>query len=136
MPDCCLTEGLLQALRGLECTPVNADQHFLNLRRGEELMPYVVIQSTSAVGIRTSDTVEVIETVKIVGYFSIDKPDQAHQWMELARSWLFTKDCVILGNCGCFCLRSGASVQMSASERGYQVTASFRGQYSPSGDSS
>lgn len=136
MPDCCLNEGLLQALRSLECTPVKADQHFLNIRRGEECMPYVVVQTNQTFGLRTSDAVEVIENVRIVGYFSIDKPEQANQWNELLRGWIFQPDCVFLENCGCFCLRSAPSLQMSASDRGYQVTATFRGMYSPSDQSS
>lgn len=132
MPDCCLTEGLLQALRGLECTPVKADQHYLNVRRGEECMPYVIIQTNQTFGIRTSDAVEIIENVRIVGYFSLDKAEQAHQWHGLVQAWLFVPDCVSLDNCGCFCLRSAPSLQMTASDRGYQVTATFRGKYSPS----
>ena len=132
MPDCCLNEGLLKSLRSLECTPVKADQHFLNMRRGEECWPYVVVQSQQTSGLRTSDAVEIIDNVRLVGYFSLDKPEQANQWSDLLRVWLFRPDCIILENCGCFCLRSAVNIQMTASERGYQVTATFRGQYSPS----
>ena len=129
MSDCCVEEGMLQALRGLECTPIPAQQHFVGVRRGEDCLPYLVIRHVIQSGLRTSDVVESLDQVVISAYFSPDKSHDAVQYRSLVQQWAYSSRCLGLGNCGCFCVRSIQPISVSYNSNAVSVTMSMTGRF-------
>lgn len=136
MSDCCVEEGMLQALRALECTPIPAQQHFVGVRRGEECLPYLVIKTREQAGLRTSSFLEMVTAVEISAYFSTDSSADSASFRRLLSQWLFGSNCLSLGNCGCFCVRSIGSVTTDYRERAIQVSVTISGRITTNGESS
>jgi hypothetical protein len=129
MSDCCVEEGMLQALRALECTPIPAQQHFIGVRRGEECLPYLVLRRSIQQGLRTSHAVEQFDQISVSAYFSVDKASQAVSFRNLLQQWAYSSGCLNLGNCGCFCVRSIQPSQVSYGESSISVTISMIGRF-------
>lgn len=135
MPDCCIEEGWLQALRGLNCTPIPAASHFVDLRTGSESTPYVVVTVTQVPGLRTSDGVQVSYSARIVGYFEKDAFALRREWMELVMAFVTHSRCLALGQCGCFCVTSLSPMSSVISGSLLQASVTVSGRYLSAGGS-
>jgi len=135
VPDCCIEEGWLQALRGLNCTPIAAASHFADLRTGSESTPYVVVSITKVPGLRTSDGVQMTYGVRISGYFEKDAMAAKREWSELLMTFLTVSRCLTLGECGCFCVTSLGPLQSIISGSLLQSSITVSGRYMSAGGS-
>mgnify|MGYP006286887143 CR=1 FL=1 len=133
---CCVEDAWIAALRALDCTPVKSEGHFVLQRSGSEIVPYVVVSSTIASGLRTTDTVQRFQTVSLRGYFSVDRMQDARAWQTLVEELLTCKRCVPLGDCGCFCVRSVGQSAMTPVGTLLSVFVTVTGTFSPAEETS
>lgn len=133
--ECCVDDAWIEAIRGLDCTPVAAADHFVLVRPDNSKVPYVVISTATSAGLRTSDFVERISTTRIAGYFDKDKIASARQWSELLTAFLASSGCLSLGNCGCFCVRSQSQISMVIATELILVSVSVTGKFTPASGS-
>lgn len=136
MSDCCVEEGMLQALRGLECTPIPAQQHFIGVRRGEDCLPYLVLTTSEQPGLRTSSGQEMQTAARIAAYFSADKVQDAASFRRLLSQWISSGGCLPLGSCGCFCVRSLGAITTAYNDRSVQVSVTVSGKMATSDSTS
>ena len=129
MSDCCVEEGVLQALRALECTPIPAQQHFVGVRRGEECLPYLVLTTSEQPGLRTSSGLQMDTAARISAYFSADKTQDVASFRRLLSQWISSSGCLQLGSCGCFCVRSLGAVGTVYNDRSVQVSVTLSGTF-------
>ncbi len=135
MPDCCIEEAWLQALRGLNCTPIPEKSHFAEIRTGSETTPSAVVNIAVVPGLRTSDGVQLSYNVRIAGYFDKDAVAAKREWAELLMTFLTGSRCLSLGNCGCFCVTSLGILQSTISQQLLQASISLTGRYMSAGGS-
>ena len=133
---CCVEDAWIAALRALDCTPVKPEGHFVLQRSGSEIVPYVVVSSTIASGLRTTDTVQRVQSVSLRGYFSVDRMQDARAWQTLVEQLLTCKRCVPLGDCGCFCVRSVGQSAMTPVGTLLSVFVTVTGTFSPAEETS
>lgn len=135
MPDCCIETAWMQALRGLNCTPIPEASHFADLRTGSDTTPYAVVTVTKVPGLRTSDGVQVSYNVRISGYFEKDAMALKREWSELLLTFLTGSRCLTLGECGCFCVTSLGPMQSIVSGSLLQSSINVSGRYLSAGGS-
>lgn len=135
MPDCCIETAWLQALRGLNCTPIPENSHYADLRTGSEATPYAVVSITKIPGLRTSDGVQITYGVRISGYFEKDAMAVKREWSELLLAFLTSSRCLTLGECGCFCVTSLGPMQSIVSGSLLQSSITVSGRYMSAGGS-
>jgi hypothetical protein len=131
--SCCLESAIINALRALECTPIKSENHFILERKCSDCLPYVVINTVTTAGLRTSSAVQKNSSVTINAYFSTDKEQQAFAYRDLAEAWLNASGCLDLGDCGCFCVQGAFNSRVNPAQGGtirYGLT--FSGSYHPS----
>jgi hypothetical protein len=133
---CCVEDAWIAALRALDCTPVKSEGHFVLQRSGSEIVPYVVVSSAISSGLRTTDTVQRIQSVSLRGYFSVDRIQDAREWQGLVEALLTCKRCVPLGDCGCFCVRSVGPSQMTPVGTLLSVFVTVTGSFMPAEETS
>jgi len=134
--SCCIEDAVLETLRGLNCTTIKSENHFLNEKRCSDCLPYVVVKIDTQSGLRTSSAVQKSHTVDIKAYFSDTMQKKAQEYRALVEDWLFAAGCVTLGSCGCFCQRGNASSSIRSGTGGVIVySLVFRGTYKQSGSS-
>ena len=133
---CCVEDAWIAALRALDCTPVKSEGHFVLQRSGSEIVPYVVVSSTIASGLRTTDTVQRVQSVSLRGYFSVDRMQDARACQTLVEELLTCKRCVPLGDCGCFCVRSVGQSTMTPVGTLLSVFVTVTGTFSPAEETS
>ena len=135
--SCCIEDAVLSTLRGLNCTTIRSESHFLNEKRCADCLPYVVVKVDTQSGLRTSSAVKKQHTVDIKAYFSDTMQKKAQEYRSLVEAWLFAAGCVDLGNCGCFCQRGNAVSSIRGGTGGVIVySLVFRGTYKQSESSS
>ena len=130
MPECCIDDAFLSAMRGLDCTPVPAANHYSFIRIGEECLPYVVVTTSIVAGLRTTDGVEKVDQVRISAYFSVDKLAECNKFKALVENWVFGKNCIDLAGCGCFCVRSVVPSQLTIKGGTLLFSVTLTGKYS------
>lgn len=130
---CCLETAILNALRGLDCTPIRSENHFLLERKCTDCIPYVVVRVSDTAGLRTSSAVQRVSSIEINAYFSANAEQTAFAYRKIVDDWIDTPGCVDLGDCGCFCVQgSGASrVAMSQGDL-IRYSRTISGFYQPS----
>ena len=101
-----------------------------------KIVPYVVVSSTIASGLRTTDTVQRVQSVSLRGYFSVDRIQDARAWQTLVEELLTCKRCVPLGDCGCFCVRSVGQSTMTPVGTLLSVFVTVTGTFSPAEETS
>lgn len=133
---CCLENAVLDALRALNCTPIKANNHFVDERQCSDCLPYLVLKTGITAGLRTSSTVQKVRTVEIKAYFSNQKRYDARSLRDLIASWLMVGGCVDLGSCGCFCVQGAPTIGIQGGPGNTVVlTVSFRGLYKQTDES-
>lgn len=128
--SCCIEQAVLDALKALTCTPIKAENHFVNKRECKDCLPYLVLKANSTGGLRTSDVVQKIWTVSIDAYFSELKKNAVMDYRDQVETLLYEPGCIPLGACGCFCVTGSPSSSITNVAGGiikYAVT--FRGEY-------
>lgn len=129
--NCCLETAMLNALRDLGGTPIRSDNHFDQIRKCKDCLPYLVLKVTSSAGLRTSSGLQKIHTIDISAYFSGDNEQAPREYRDLVEDWLNTDGCVELGDCGCICVQGDQSSRITAVTESnlirFQLT--FRGVY-------
>ena len=128
--SCCMETAILDALRGLDCTPIESQNHFVDRRTCTDCLPYLVLKTSRTSGLRTSSGLQKLIAVEVKAYFSDKSFKMARDYMDMVETWLFNRGCVDLGECGCFCLRSDLSSAITGSTGGTVVySLTFRGVY-------
>lgn len=131
--SCCLEDAILDRLRSLTCTPIPAANHFLNLRKCTDCVPYLVLKVRRSSGLRTSEGVQVIHDVELNAYFKQDKESDAGSYRDLVEEAFLEQGCVQLGDCGCICRRGVFRSRIEASTGGLlRYSLTFSGSYSQS----
>lgn len=134
--SCCLENAVLDALRGLNCTPIKAENHFVDERQCSDCLPYLVVKTGMTAGLRTSSAVQKVRTVELKAYFSQQKRFDARSLRDLISDWLMVAGCVDLGVCGCFCVQGAPTITIQPSQGNTIVlTVSFRGLYKQTDES-
>jgi len=129
MPECCVEDAFLSGLKALDCTPIPADNHYSFVRRKDDCLPYAVVTASIAAGLRTSDGTEKLSSIKLAGYFSVDRISDCNKFKGLVENWVFGKNCIELSNCGCFCVRSIGASQMLIVNDAVQFSVTLTGKY-------
>lgn len=133
---CCLENAVLDTLRALNCTPIKADNHFVDERQCSDCMPYLVVKTGITAGLRTSSAVQKVHTIEIRAYFSNQKRYDARSLRDLISAWLFDGGCASLGVCGCFCLQGTPTIGIQGGPGNTVVlTVNFRGLYKQTDES-
>lgn len=128
--SCCLEAAILDALRALGCTPILAENHFVDRRTCSDCIPYLVLKTSTVPGLRTTSGLQKLKSVEVKAYFGDKMWKMARDYMELVEAWVFTRGCIDLGECGCFCLRLDPSSAITGPVGGVIVySLSFRGVY-------
>lgn len=127
---CCLETAILDKLRSLDCTPILRENHFIDRRTCTDCVPYLVLKTSRTAGLRTSSGVQKLTSVEVKAYFSDKMHKIAREYMDLVEAWVFTRACLDLGECGCFCLRTDPASAITGPNGGMIVySLSFRGVY-------
>jgi hypothetical protein len=72
-------------------------------------------------------------SVEISAYFSADSETQAFEYRDIVEAWLYTSDCVDLGDCGCFCVQTSPTSRVTPVDGGMiRFNVTFSGFYQPS----
>ena len=130
MALCCLETAILDALRGLTCTPIRSENHFVNIRKCTDCMPYLVVKTSSSGGLRTSEGYQKTDTVEIAAYFKSSNETAVTEYRDLVDAWMNAAGCLDLGVCGCFCVRGNHSSKVApASGDAIRYSLSFSGTY-------
>lgn len=121
---------MLDSLRALTCTPIRSENHFLNLRRCSDCVPYLVLKTSVSGGLRTSSGFQKQHSVEISAYFKDGDEQRAISYQTLVDAWLNAAGCVDLGACGCFCVQGSPGSRITPSSDGMlRVNFTFSGRY-------
>lgn len=127
--SCCIETAILDALRSLTCTPIKTENHFIDQRKCENCVPYVVLKASETAGLRTSSGIQIIWSIDIKAYFDSSKPQMARDYRDLVRTWLYGSRCADLGICGCFCIQGTPTLSIKAADKEVVFSLLFRGSY-------
>jgi hypothetical protein len=132
--SCCLETAILNTLRALDCTPIAADNHFVDRRQCKDCLPYLVLKTTTGQGLRTSSGTQKLDSVDIKAYFSDKMRKESRDYKSLVEAWAFAPGCLDLGECGCFCLQTGPVSAITTTNDGKMIVYSltFRGNFKES----
>lgn len=133
MSLCCLETAILDTLRGLDCTKIKAENHFIDVRECTDCIPYLVLKTGTVSGLVTSSARQKLSNVEIKAYFSDQKRGDAREYKGLVEDWLFAGGCLDLGECGCLCVRGAINTNLRVGTAGTVVySVAFSGVYSAS----
>lgn len=135
MTECCsFDDAVIRKIGSLSLSPVKAEKVFLGERRGD-CLPYAVAQTSSAPGLRTSDGVQKIYTLSVQAFFAKERPAEAYDFKSIVEEWIYSGNCISLGDCGCLCVRSIGNSRVVPQADGlmrYEATVTGVYQTSPS----
>lgn len=126
--ECCFEDAMLNTLRDLPDNPIPAGNHFLLTRECKDCIPYLVLKVVETPGLRTSDTLQLVQAVEVTAYFSDTKKSAAHAYRTLFNTWFTSSGCLDLDGCGCFCVRNTGTSRITAIPNGMlRFSAVFTG---------
>ena len=127
---CCLETAILDTLRGIQGTKITPANHFVSVKGCKDCSPYLVLGVSTGAGLRTSSAVQKVHSIEINAYFKEGSRSMAIAYRDLLEDWIFSRGCVDLGVCGCFCLRNDPISAITNAAGGMVVyRLSFRGIY-------
>ena len=128
---CCVEDAILQALRGLQCTPVRPENHFLTFKTTENCLPYVLLNVRVQAGLRTTDTIVKNYSVQVLAFFGEQMRAELRQFQDAFVQWLYLPGCLPLGECGCFCVQSRGQADVTYTDGRLRFGVTFVGRYIP-----
>lgn len=129
--SCCVEDAILRALRGLECTPIRPENHFITVRTAGDTLPYLVLNVRLQPGLRTSDGVAKVHSVQVLAWFGDTMRPLLQQFQAAFEAWLYAPGCLPLGDCGCFCVQSRGQADVTFTDGRLRYGVTFVGRYIP-----
>lgn len=130
--SCCLESAVLDALRGLTNTPIKPENHFDQIKKGEDCVPYLVLKTAANGGLQTSSGKNPFYNIEIKAYFSDMAEGTVKAYQASVEAWMYVRGCLNLGDCGCFCIQGIPVSSVRQAVAGIVVySVIFRGIYKP-----
>ena len=129
--SCCIEDAILRALRGLECTSIRPENHFITVRTTGDCLPYLVLNVRLQAGLRTSDGVAKVYSVQVLAWFGDTMRPLLQQFQAAFETWLYAPGCLPLGDCGCFCVQSRGQADVTFTDGRLRYGVTFVGRYIP-----